>query len=79
MKITKYDAIEKPIDMDKFFELYPLPQGYDHKDTVIKMMSDISYFCFSIVLVNPDLPPMLLNAEGIWEKLEHGEGMGKSK
>ena len=78
MKITTFDAIKTPIDMDRFFELYPLPSGYDHKGTVIKMMPDVSYYGFSIVLANPELPPMILDAEGIWQKLEHGEGMGEN-
>lgn len=56
-----------------FTKVASLPPEYDNKDTIIKMTTNTGVYGYSVVIVNPELPPLILDTEGVWKKLEPKE------
>jgi hypothetical protein len=47
----------KAFDIERFFEEFPMPEKYSHKDTRIQFLAH-GFSSYSIILVNPELPPL---------------------
>lgn len=61
------------IDTHRIFIDYPLPEEYQNQFTNIRIIQRLSDYSFSIVAVNPKLPPLRFDTEvKEWKKQEFG-------
>jgi hypothetical protein len=51
------------LDVHRIFTTYPLPEKYQNQFTNIKIIQHFSSYEFSIVAVNPELPPLVLDLD----------------
>lgn len=61
------------VNEKRIYDSYPLPKGYDNKETIIKIFYSNQEFCydFLIIAANENLKPLKFNIlEKKWEELD---------
>jgi hypothetical protein len=63
------DVVTHAIDLERFFTIYPIPDEYNNEKTKIRLLHGMHFDDFRVIIANPKLPPLGLNAEGKWINL----------